>query len=147
MYKHLFVPVDGSELSHRAMDGSIELAKQLGARITGFVVEPEVPLTASSSRTEPLMDRMKNNESKNEAHASALLGQFENRAQAAGVEFTSHHVTAYLVDDAIVEEAENLSCDMIVMVTHGRSRLGKFIFGSHTKNVIIKSPLPVLVLR
>jgi len=147
MYKHLFVPVDGSELSHRAMDGSIELAKQLGARITGFVVEPEVPITASSSRTEPLMDRMKDNESKNEAHASALLGQFENRAKAAGVEFTAHHVTAYLVDDAIVEEAEKLSCDMIVIVTHGRSKLGKFIFGSHTKNVIVKSKLPVLVLR
>ena len=147
MYKHLFVPVDGSKLSHRAMDGSIELAKQLGARITGFVVEPEVPITASSSRTEPLMDRMKDNESENEAHASALLGQFGNRAQAAGVEFTAHHVTAYLVDDAIFEEAEKLSCDMIVMVTHGRSKLGKFIFGSHTKNVIIKSTLPVLVLR
>ena len=147
MYKHLFVPVDGSELSHRAMDGSIELAKQLGARITGFVVEPEVPITASSSRTEPLMDRMKDNESKNEAHASALLGQFENRAKAAGVDFTAHHVTAYLVDDAIVEEAEKLSCDMIVIVTHGRSKLGKFIFGSHTKNVIVKSKLPVLVLR
>jgi nucleotide-binding universal stress UspA family protein len=147
MYKHLFVPVDGSELSHRAMDGSIQLAKQLGARITGFVVEPEVPITASSSRTEPLMDRIKNQESKNEAHASALLGQFENRAQAAGVAFTAHYVTAYQVDHAIVEEAEKLSCDMIVMVTHGRSKLGKFIFGSHTKNVIIKSTLPVLVLR
>lgn len=147
MYKHLFVPVDGSELSHRAMDGSIELAKQLGARITGFVVEPDVPITASTSRTEPLIDRMKDNESKNEAHASALLGQFENRAKAAGVEFTAHHVTAYLVDDAIVEEAEKLSCDMIVIVTHGRSKLGKFIFGSHTKNVIVKSMLPVLVLR
>ena len=147
MYKHLFVPVDGSELTHRAMDGSIELVMQLGARITGFVVEPDVPITASTSRTEPLIDRMKDNESKNEAHASALLGQFEKRAKAAGVEFTAHHVTAYLVDDAIVEEAEKMSCDMIVIVTHGRTKLGKFIFGSHTKNVIVKSKLPVLVLR
>lgn len=147
MYKHLFVPVDGSELSRRAMDGSIELARQLGARITGFVVEPDVPITAATSRTEPLIDRMKDNESKNEAHASALLGQFEKRAKAAGVEFTAHHVTAYLVDDAIVEEAEKLSCDMIVIVTHGRTKLGKFIFGSHTRNVIVNSKLPVLVLR
>ncbi|MBY0465378.1 MAG: universal stress protein, partial [Burkholderiales bacterium] len=46
MYKHLFVPVDGSELSHQAMDGSIELAQQLGAKITGFVVEPDLPITA-----------------------------------------------------------------------------------------------------
>jgi nucleotide-binding universal stress UspA family protein len=147
MYKHIFVPVDGSKLTHRAMNGSIGLAKQLGARITGFVVEHDVPITAATSRTEPLIDRINDNASKNEAHASALLGQFAQRAEAQGVAFTPHHVTAYLVDDAIVEEAEKLQCDMIVMVTHGRTKVGKFIFGSHTKNVIAKSKLPVLVLR
>ena len=147
MYKHLFVPVDGSELSHRAMDGSIDLAKQLGARITGFVVEPDLPITAASSRTTGLLDRMKDNESKNEAHAAALLGQFEQRAKAAGVDFTPHHVTAYLVDQAIMEEAEMAGCDMIVMVTHGRSALGEFIFGSHTKKIIANSKLPVFVLH
>ena len=147
MYKHLFVPVDGSELSHRAMDGSIDLAKQLGARITGFVVEPDLSITAAASRTEGLMERMKDNDAKNEAHAVALLGQFEKRARAAGVEFTAHHVTAYLIDQAIMDEAEKAGCDMIVMVTHGRSPLGEFIFGSHTKKIIAKSQLPVLVLH
>lgn len=147
MYKHLFVPVDGSDLSHRTMEGSIELALQLGARITGFVVEPEVPLTAANSQTESLLNRIKKNEQRNETHAAALLGQFESRAVAAGVAFKAHHVTAYMVSQSIVEEAEKLGCDMIVMVTEGRSRVGKFIFGSHTKNVIIESTLPVLVLR
>jgi len=147
MYKHLFVPVDGSELSHRAMDGSINIEKQLGARITGFVVEPDLPLTAATSRTEGLMDRMKDNETKNEAHANALLGQFAARAKAAGVEFTPHHVTAYLIDQAIMEEAEKSGCDMIVMVTHGRSAIGEFIFGSHTKKIIAHSKLPVFVLH
>jgi nucleotide-binding universal stress UspA family protein len=147
MYKHLFVPVDGSELSHRAMDGSIALAKQLGARITGFVVEPDLPFTAAASRTEGLLVRMKDNESKNEAHAAALLGQFEARAKVAGVEFCAHHVTAYLVDQAIMEEAEKSGCDMIVMVTHGRSAIGEFVFGSHTKKIIATSKLPVFVLH
>lgn len=147
MFKHLFVPVDGSALSHRAMDGSIALALQLGARITGFVVEPEVPLTAANSQTENLLDLIKDNASKNEAHAAALLGQFEKRAVAAGVEFKAQHVTAYLVGQSIVEEAEKSGCDMIVMVTEGRSRIGKFVFGSHTKDVIIESTLPVMVLR
>ncbi|MDO8318325.1 universal stress protein [Rhodoferax sp.] len=147
MYKHLFVPVDGSDLTHRAMDGSIALALQLGARITGFVVEPEVPITAANSQTENLLNRIKDNASKNEAHAAALLGQFEKRAAAADVTFKAHHVTAYMVSQSIVEEAEKLGCDMIVMVTEGRSRIGKFVFGSHTKEVIIESTLPVLVLR
>ena len=129
------------------MDGSIALAKQLGASITGFVVEPEVPITAAGSRTQPLLERIKDNDSKNEAHAAALLGQFENRATAQGVDFHAHHVTAFQVDNAIVEEAEKLNCDMIVMTTHGRSKLGELFFGSRTHDVVIASSLPVLVLR
>lgn len=147
MYKHLFVPVDGSKLSHRAMEGSIELALQLGARITGFVVEPDLPLSTVNQNSNVVMDRIKDHESKNEEHATALLGQFEKRALDAGVVFTAHHVTSYEVGKSIVQEATKIGCDMIVMVTHGRSRVGKFVFGSHTKNVIIESSLPVLVLR
>jgi nucleotide-binding universal stress UspA family protein len=50
-------------------------------------------------------------------------------------------------DKTIVDKAQKTGADMIVMVMHGRSRVGKTVFGSHTKNVIIESPLPVLVLR
>jgi nucleotide-binding universal stress UspA family protein len=67
--------------------------------------------------------------------------------QARGVQFTAHHATSYTVDKTIVDEAQKAGADMIVMVMHGRSRVGKTVFGSHTKNVIIESPLPVLVLR
>lgn len=147
MYKHLFVPVDGSALSQRAMDGSIELALQLGARITGFVVEPDLPISTATSHGDEFMGRIKEHESKNAAHAAALLGQFEERASNAGVAFTAHQVTAYRVGQSIVEEAEKSGCDMIVMVTHGRTRLGKLVFGSHTKSVILESKLPVVVLR
>lgn len=147
MYKHLFVPVDGSELSHRAMDESIELARQLGAKITGFVVEPDLPISAAASRTQRFSEQIKSNEAKNEAHASALLGQFKMRAEAAGVSFSAHHVTAYFVNDAIMDEAEKAGCDMIVMVSHGRSVLGEFIFGSHVRRIVAKSKLPVFVLH
>ena len=69
MYKKLFVPVDGSELSHRAMDGSIELAKQLGATINGFVVEPDLPLSVVSPDAHTSTERIKRHEAQNEAHA------------------------------------------------------------------------------
>lgn len=147
MYKKLFVPVDGSELSHRAMDGSIELAKQLGAEVTGFVVEPDLPLSVISGDAHVSTERIHNHELKNETHAKALLGQFEQRAKAAGVSFTGHHVTAYSVAQSIIDEAEAAGCDMIVMVTHGRGPVGEFIFGSHSKNIISRSKLPVLVLH
>ncbi len=43
MYEHLLVPVDGSDLSFKAMDHTVGLAKMLGARITGFTVELPLP--------------------------------------------------------------------------------------------------------
>lgn len=147
MYKHLFVPVDGSELSHSAMQGSIALAKQLGARITGFVVEPEISLALVSPDAAAYAERVRHHEDENQKHAKALLRQFEERAAAAGVEFSGHFVESGAVDDAITGEAERLGCDMIVMVTHGRGALGEFLFGSHTKHVISNSKLPVLVLH
>jgi len=147
MYKHLFVPVDGSELSHRAMEGSIALAQQLDAKITGFVVEPDVAPNVLTNDSRALLDRIQNNEAKNDAHANALLGQFAEKAAAAGVTFVAHHVTAYMVNQAIVDEAQAVGADMIVIVTHGRNALGEFIFGSHTQKVIAKTQLPVLVLH
>jgi nucleotide-binding universal stress UspA family protein len=147
MYKHLFVPVDGSDLSHRAMDGSIELAKQLGARITGFVVEPDLPLSSVSPQANVSSARIKNHETANQEHAEALLSQFNKRATNAGVVFSGLSVTAYGVDHAIMEGAEKSGCDMIVMVTHGRGSIGQFLFGSHTQKIVAQSKLPVLILH
>lgn len=147
MYQHLFVPVDGSELSHRAMEGSIALAKQLGARITGFVVEPEMALSETSHNAQLFAQHMQQHEASNEAHAAKLLAQFEQQASQAGVAFQGVHLTAGGIDNAIIDEADKAGCDMIVMVTHGRGPVGEFLFGSHTKKVIARSKLPVFVLH
>ncbi len=147
MYKHLFVPVDGSELTHRLMDKSLELAVQLKARITGFVVEPDLPLDVASRSADKFVSQMHEHESENQKHAQALLGQFERRAQQAGVEFNGVSVTAYAVDEAIIHSADEAGCDMIVMITHGRGPIGEFIFGSHSQKIVSKSKLPVLVFH
>ena len=147
MYKHLFVPIDGSDLSKRAMDDSIALAKHLGARITGFIAEPEIGLSTVNPDPGVFTERMRTHERKNEQHATALLKHFEGRAQAAGVPFFGRYLTTAGVDTAIVYEAEQAGCDLIVMVTHGRGPVGEFIFGSHAKHTISLTKLPVLVLH
>jgi nucleotide-binding universal stress UspA family protein len=147
VYQHLFVPVDGSELSERAMEGSIGLAKQLGARITGFVVEPDISLAVASGPPSGFPGRLKAHEERNEKHAAKLLGSFKERADAAGVAFTGIHVASSSVDQSIADEAQRAGCDMIVMVTHGRGTMGELLFGSHTKAVIAKTQLPLFVLH
>ncbi|GMV46945.1 MAG: hypothetical protein AMXMBFR66_23430 [Pseudomonadota bacterium] len=147
MYRHLLVPVDGSELSERAMDGSIDLAAQLGAAITGYVAEPLAPLPTLGEPQSLIEREAADHDAITESHAREILARFEARARARGVPFVGRHAQAPRVDRAIIAEAEAQGCDLIVMVTHGRGAFGEFLFGSQTKAVLSGSRLPLLVLH
>lgn len=145
MFQRLLVPVDGAALSSRAIDQSIALARQLGAAITGFVAEPIAPLPGKgvgAAGATPSVQELLGAE-----HAHLLLGRFEKQARQAGVPFEGHYAQAQNIGKAITEAAERHHCDMIVMITQGRSRLGKLLLGSHTETVLASSPLPLLVLH
>jgi nucleotide-binding universal stress UspA family protein len=45
MFKHILLPTDGSELSERALQTGIELAKTIGAKVTGLYALESYPLT------------------------------------------------------------------------------------------------------
>ena len=49
--------------------------------------------------------------------------------------------------EIIVETAKELSCDLIVMGTHGHSAIADVLIGSTAKWVVRQSPIPVLVIR
>ncbi|RVU47196.1 universal stress protein [Rubrivivax rivuli] len=147
MYTHLFVPVDGSELSERTFVHSVHLASKLGARITGFVAEPMPPLPTESSAMTSYLRQADEHRQRTEAHAQATLDRFAAHAAAAGVPFEGCFKRSDAVDNTIVSTAVEHGCDLLVMATHGRGALGELIFGSHTKSVISRSTLPVLVLH
>ena len=147
MYKRILVPVDGSELSDRAIHASVDLARQLGAAITGFVAEPMPPLVSGPRPHLRLVDEEQEHEAMTAAHAQEVLRRFEVCAREAGVPFDGYHDQVPRVDRAIIEAAESRGCDLIVMVTHGRGAFGEFLFGSQTKAVLAGSKLPLLVLH
>ena len=147
MYRHLLVPVDGSDLTDRAINASVQLAAQLGASITGFIAEPLAPLPVPGQSPSMMRTGTLEHDAMTEAHAREVLGRFEAEARQAGVPFTGHHSQVPRVDRAIIAAAEAQGCDMIVMVTHGRGAFGEFLFGSQTKAVLAGSRLPLLVLR
>ena len=145
MYEHLLVPVDGSELSDRAMTSSVELARRLGAKLTGFIAEP---FAAPSSGASPHYGAtVTQHDQAAQNHAHGVLAQFERLCLAAGVPFTPFITQTSQVEDAIIEAARTQGCDMIVMVTHGRGALGELMWGSLTKNLLSRCKLPLLVLH
>ena len=147
MYKRILVPLDGSDLTDRAIPASLDLARQLGATVIGFVADPLPPLPSSPRNESLLRDELRRHAASTQAHAEGILKRFEAAAREAGVPFEGWHDEAPRVHKAILAAAEAREADMIVMVTHGRGTFGEFLFGSQTKAVLAESKLPLLVLH
>ena len=146
-YQRLLVPVDGTELAEHAMQQGVALARQLGAGVTGYVVEPLPALPGMGTHLPSYRQEVQAHEHGTDAHARALLQRFAAVAEAAAVAFDGHYERRDDVAEAIAEAAERLRCDLIVMATHGRGAFGEVLFGSHTKRVMGLSRLPLLVLH
>ena len=135
--------ITSSELTQRAIDASLMLARQMQAGVVGFVAGP---------RTPPLpMAEADGGEASEEglapAQARPVLARFRRAAQRAGVPFEGVFEQVARVDKAIIAAAEAQHCDLIVMVTQGRGAFGEFLFGSQTKAMLAGSSLPLLVLH
>ena len=147
MYKNILVPIDGSELAEHAVASSLELASALGASVTAFVAEPLPPAPTESVHAGTYAYEADQHRARTEAHAREVLSRFAARAAEKGVAFRGEFRRVPAVDEAIVEAAAEFGCDLVVMATHGRGLFGELLFGSHTKNLLARSKLPVLVLR
>lgn len=147
MYTHLLVPVDGTDLSERAAQAGIELARKLGAKMTAFVAEPLPPLPTMGTNPQVYARDSDAHLARTEKHAHEVLERIAAKAKEAGVDYQGKFQRSDSVDESIVAAAQEFGCDLIVMATHGRGAFGELLFGSHTKNVLAKSQLPLLVLR
>ena len=145
MYRHLLVPIDGTDLSIEVVGNAVALARPLGARITFFHASED---HAGSLRGEADVVRLTSREDYDYAYTGRpreLLAKAEAGARAFGVPCESVHVVNDKPAQAIVAAARSTGCDLIFMASHGaRGRLG-MAFSSETLGVLINAGLPVLV--
>ena len=147
MFKNILIPTDGSSLSQKAAIQGVELAKSLGAKVTGFFAAP--PATPVIYRDHLPVGFAQPGEHKKmiERTAARHLEFIERAAKKAGVRFEGVHVTSDYPADAILELAKKKKCDAIVMATQGEGGLRGLFIGSVTQKVLNQSKIPVLMLR
>jgi nucleotide-binding universal stress UspA family protein len=149
MYEHILVPTDGSELSDKAVNAAIKLAKLAGARLTAFHAIEPYPLqgayAAEASGVAELQPEVFAERS--EEYAKRVLDAVATAAAAANVQCTTDYATSRSASQAIVDKAMRENCDLIVMASHGRRGLEGFLLGSETQKVLTHSKIPVLVYR
>jgi nucleotide-binding universal stress UspA family protein len=132
----VLVPLDGSELAERALPFAFELARATRGRL--LLVRA---VLAYSSETEegttkvPVYPR-----------AEAELAAVASRLRAAGVRAEAHVALGIAAADSILAAAAEQRADLVVMSTHGRGGLGRFLYGSVADEVLRGSDVPVLLV-
>jgi len=147
MFKHILLPTDGSELSERALSSGIELAKTIGAKVTGLYALESYPLTFYGEYVPADAFTPEEFESAEHKRANDFLDHVKDLAKQAGVECDVTTVSGVLPHEAIIETATRLGCDLIYMATHGRRGISALLLGSETTKVLTHSSIPVLAYR
>jgi nucleotide-binding universal stress UspA family protein len=116
MYKHILIPTDGTELSQKAVNHGIGLAKALNAKVTAVTVsEPFHVFAVEPSMVTDTPDEYKR-------HIAALAAKYlkaaKDAATAAGVPCDVVHVENEHPYEAIIDRARKGGCDAIVMEWH-----------------------------
>jgi len=147
MYKHILVPVDGSDLSSHASASAVKFARSVDARITFLHVQPDYPrpivgegaLIAPENREEFLRSTQE--------VADTILRNAAHQAEGAGVAATTRTEVSDITWEVITRTAVAEQCDLIFMASHGRRGLAGLLIGSETHKVLTHTTIPVLVYR
>src|SRR5688572_20511253 len=136
-------PTDFSEEAEMAERQAAELARRLGAQLLLLHVSVETPLHGEGALG------MANVKAVYEAQARWAEQQLADRSTPLiknGVAPRWRRRVG-IVHDAICDVAREEAADYIVMATHGRGGIARFMVGSVADRVVRTAPCPVLTVR
>jgi nucleotide-binding universal stress UspA family protein len=144
MFKRILVPTDGSDITAKAVDTTIALVKSLAAQLFTISVKEPFPYSAiSEMQPTPPQEFF----DAQERIASRRVQTVREACDAAGIVCEAHTVDALHPWEAIIEHADRMGCDLVVMASHGRRGVSALLLGSETQKVLTHSKIPVLIVR
>ena len=144
-YQHILVAVDDSPIAIAAADQTMILARALGSQVTIASVVVIDPLTSVSfyknvpGITDYYMEA--------KAHAKNVLAELGLKFTNTGIETHTQLLSGQSPGEAIAKLADELSVDLIVVGSHGRTGFKKAVLGSIAQEILTSSHVPVLVVK
>jgi nucleotide-binding universal stress UspA family protein len=140
--ERIMVPTDFSAGANAAADVAAELARRLNASVD------VVTVVDTSTFAYIYGDEAYRNQRIAEIHGRSHddVQQFAGR-HFSGLEHVKVHVRDGNTFLEILQAAQDLGSDMIIMGTHGRTGLAHLLVGSVAEKVVRKSSVPVLTVR
>jgi nucleotide-binding universal stress UspA family protein len=143
--RSILLPTDFSECSNYALSYAASLARTFGASIICIhVIEPMVPTVGYSGMTEPLP--IADITEQLEDSAERELPKIAECEECAGLEVEELIVHGEAASE-IVRVAKDRKVDLIVVSSHGRTGLGRILFGSTAEAIVRHASCPVLVVK
>lgn len=140
MYDHLLVPTDGSPESFAAVDEGVDLAAALEATLTFlYVIDTRDYSTLPESKWLRIVEDL-------ESEGDRALAEATRRAETRDVPIETR-LERGVPHESILQMAAEIGADLLVMSTHGRTGIDRFLLGSVTEKVIRSTEVPVLVTR
>jgi nucleotide-binding universal stress UspA family protein len=136
IYRHILVAVDGSADSKTALRHAVTLARDQNAKLTLLSIVPHTPTPVGPGVAPP----PETDESHNEIIKQALA-EIPNDI---GVTTRLEHGE---IADTILKLVASETYDLLVMGSHGHSRVHRALLGSVSQRVLHKAAVPVLMLR
>ena len=142
-YKTVVVGTDGSDSSLRAVDRAGHLASGPDAKV--IVATAYFPASAAT----PAADMLKDEGYKMSGNAPiyAILREARDRAKAAGATEVEERPIVGAPVDALVELAEEVNADLLVVGNVGLSTIAGRLLGSVPANVARRSKIDVLIVH
>jgi len=138
MYDEILLPFDGSDGAAKALYHTAEIAQWADAKIRILFVADTTRDSLTVVETQVVDALVQQGES--------IVGEAEKTLETLGVD---HHSDVVQGNPAptIVEYADRYGYDLIVMPTHGREGISRYLLGSVTEKVVRLSSVPVLTAR
>src|SRR5437867_286592 len=161
MYKHIYVPVDNSDYSNRAIDLAVELGRAFGARLTGCHVyaarlhdyrlkQMEYTLP-EEYKDETELERQRKIHDSLIAMGLQLISEsyldvMKAKAEAAGLAFTARMMDGKHYK-ALIEDTQASDYDLVVMGALGMGAVKDSQLGSVTERFVRRVERDTLVVR
>ncbi len=144
MFKHILVPVDGSSTARQAIDKALAIAKAFTSTVTLiYVIDPYAFTGVGSDFSYGQAEYL----SAATAEANEAIRAARQVFEEHGIAVNGSVVEGHSTYQAILDTAESVSADLVVMGSHGRRGLEKLVLGSVTAQVLSHAHLSVLVVR
>lgn len=147
MYQRILIATDGMELSQKAVNSGLELARLTGAEVVALKVVPRYPVSYFEGGVAIDAIDIATTEKHWADAAQTVVNAVKEKAEARGIKIQAVTEFSDIVGESIIETAKKHHCDLIVMASHGRGGIRRVLMGSETQYVLTHSHLPVLVLR